>query len=379
MVEIQRGFRCKIDDHFNSASEITVAISVSGRSEYDSCCFGVDSADILSDDSYMVFFNQTASPNREIVLSGSGANTSYSANLSKLPGKIQKLVFTVSIDGDGVMSQISQFRVKLSQGGKSIALNLDGSNFQNEKAIIAIELYKKDVWRLNAVASGFNGGLSELLKHYGGTEAAPPPPNKPASQTKVELRKGQKVNLSKSAVSGEILINLNWTQGMEKKGFFGGTKTQSIDLDLGAFVELTDGTKHVVQALGNSFGSLQSAPYVALDGDDRSGSSSGGENIRVNGRQFSNIRRMLVYTFIYEGAANWSQANGVVTVKYPGGDELAVRLDEYSASQKMCAIAEIANVSGTISVEKLIRFFNSHPDMDKAFGWGFKWVSGSKD
>ncbi|MDR1579789.1 MAG: TerD family protein [Synergistaceae bacterium] len=195
----------------------------------------------------------------------------------------------------------------------------------------------------------------------------------------VELKKGQKVNLSKTAVSGEILINLNWTQGITKKGLFGPTtKQQSIDLDLGAFVELNDGTKYVVQALGNSFGDLKSAPYVALDGDDRTGAALGGENIRVNGKMSTKIKRMLVYTFIYEGAASWRQADAVVTIKYAGGDDIVVRMDEYSTSQTMCAIAEIVNVNGSMAIEKLIRFFNGQQDMDNAFGWGFRWTVGRK-
>ncbi|MDR1481633.1 MAG: VWA domain-containing protein [Synergistaceae bacterium] len=204
MTEMQRGFRCKIDDHFNSASGITVSISATGDSEYDSCCFGVDSSDKLSDESYMVFFNQTTSPNREIILSGSGANTSYSVDLTKLPDKIQKLVFTLSIDGSGVMNQIKQFTVKVSQEGKTLMLNLDGSHFQSERAVIAVEIYRKDVWRLNAVASGFNGGLSELLKHYGGEEVAPaasasspPAPTKVSLEKRLEKEAPQLVSLAK--------------------------------------------------------------------------------------------------------------------------------------------------------------------------------------
>jgi stress response protein SCP2 len=190
MTEMQRGYRCKIDEHFNPTSEITVTISATGNGEYDSCCFGVDSTDKLSDESYMVFFNQRASPNREIVQSGSGSNTSYSVNLTKLPEKIQKLVFTLSIDGSGVMSQIRQFVVNVAQGNKARSLNLVGSNFQNERAVIAVEIYKKDIWRLSAVASGFNGGLSELLKHYGGEEpTAAIPPSASAQSSKVSLEK----------------------------------------------------------------------------------------------------------------------------------------------------------------------------------------------
>ncbi len=194
----------------------------------------------------------------------------------------------------------------------------------------------------------------------------------------VELSKGQKVNLSKNAVLSEILINLNWTQGLQKKGLFGNIKTQSIDLDLGAFVELSDGSKHVVQALGNSFGDLNAIPYVLLDGDDRTGAASGGENLRVNGKMAANIKRILIYTFIYEGAASWQQASGIITIKCSGGEDVIVRMDEYNNSLKMCAIAEIRNDDGGFSVEKLVAFFNGHQDMDKSFGWGFRWTAGRK-
>jgi hypothetical protein len=139
----------------------------------------------------MIFFNQTASPKREIVLDGSGANTSYRLNLAKLPSQICKLVFTVSIDGAGVMGQIQKLSVNLSQGSNTLSLNLAGTNFHSEKAVIAIEFYKKDVWRIAAVASGFNGGLSALLKHYGGEEAASiasPPTDASASKISLEKR-----------------------------------------------------------------------------------------------------------------------------------------------------------------------------------------------
>ncbi len=89
----------------------------------------------------------------------------------------------------------------------------------------------------------------------------------------INLQKGQKVSLEKksSAGLGEILVNLNWNAKPVKQGFlaglFGGN--QGIDLDLGCLYELKDGRKGTVQALGNAFGSLTQAPFIALDGDDR--------------------------------------------------------------------------------------------------------------
>ena len=192
----------------------------------------------------------------------------------------------------------------------------------------------------------------------------------------VELKKGQKVNLVKKGASlGEILINLNWDK--PKKRLFFAAKP--IDLDLGCLFELQDGRKGAVQALGNSFGSLQNAPYVSLDGDDRTGESEGGENLRVNGNKVALIKRLLIYTFIYEGAANWREANGVVTLRYPGSEDLIVRMDEYSTTQKMCAIALLENVNGdSFSVEKQVRYFQGHRQMDEAYRWGLTWVAGRK-
>ena len=128
----------------------------------------------------------------------------------------------------------------------------------------------------------------------------------------INLQKGQKVNLTKKPTGlGEILVNLNWNSKPVNKGFFsslfGGN--EGIDLDLGCLFELKDGTKGCVQALGNAFGSLNQKPYISLDGDDRTGESTDGENLRINGNKLSEIKRILVYTFIYEGVANWQHAD----------------------------------------------------------------------
>lgn len=191
----------------------------------------------------------------------------------------------------------------------------------------------------------------------------------------VELKKGQKVNLKKKVPIGEILINLNWDQ--PKKRFLFAPKP--IDLDLGCLYELKNGRKGTVQALGNAFGHLNAEPWIALDGDDRTGASAAGENLRINGAKIPDIKRVLVYTFIYEGAANWQTANGVVTLRYPGNEDIIVRMDEYNNARRMCAIALLENDGGDgFIVEKQVSFFDGHAQMDKAYGWGMRWVPGRK-
>ncbi|MDR3333874.1 MAG: TerD family protein [Treponema sp.] len=205
----------------------------------------------------------------------------------------------------------------------------------------------------------------------------------------VELTKGTKISLTKPDKRkglGEIVVNLKWNQGSpKKKGFFAALISDQkggggIDLDLGCLFELTDGSKGAVQALGNSFGNLNEAPFVSLDGDDRTGESAEGETLRINGNMIANIKRILVYTFIYEGAANWQQTDGIVTIKYPGNEDIVVRLDEYGSNLSMCGLVFFENQKNeTFSVEKQVKFFNGHEALDRAFGWGMQWVSGKKD
>lgn len=196
-MDIQRGMRDKLEKYMDIAQDVDIFMSVSGGSVYDYCCFGVDANDKLSDDRYMVFYNQVQSPAGEIRYSAEGAGAKYSVRLDRLPAQINKLVFTVSIDGSGTMGEIAAHTLSISQAGQTkIELHLNGSDFQNEKAIISIEIYKKDVWRFSAVARGFNGGLGDLLHAYGGeiaqedrAEPSPAPASGGQSGTKVSLEK----------------------------------------------------------------------------------------------------------------------------------------------------------------------------------------------
>ncbi|MDR0784996.1 MAG: TerD family protein [Treponema sp.] len=194
----------------------------------------------------------------------------------------------------------------------------------------------------------------------------------------IELRKGDKISLEKkSGVGlGEIIVNLNWNQGGKGFSLF---KKKGVDLDLGCLYEMKDGNKGCVQALGGAFGNFNKFPFILLDGDDRTGASLDGETLRVNGGRIAQFKRILIYTFIYEGAADWRQVDGLVTVKYPGAQDIIVRMDEYGSTQTMCGIALLENQNNeTFQVSKFVQFFSGHEAMDRAFGWGMRWVAGRK-
>ena len=107
---------------------------------------------------------------------------------------------------------------------------------------------------------------------------------------------------------------------------------------------------------------------------DRTGDSEHGENLRINGNKIAMIKRILVFTFIYEGITSWKQADAKVTISYPGAEDIIVNMDEYDTQLTTCGLLFLENVNDqTFSIEKIVKFYQGHIALDKAFNWGITW------
>lgn len=378
-MDLKRGMRDKLENHIDVNSVFDVKMKVDTSDKYSFFCFGVDSDDKITDENYVVFHNRRLSHNSEIMYSSSENSADFRVNLSALPASINKLVFAFVVDGGSLIRNIVSHVFSIYQNDSNVLdFQLNGDDFKMEKAVVTAEIYKKDVWRISAVAMGFNDGFNDLIKSYGkdSINLSPPQPVTeitPTSQ-KINLQKGQKVSLVKCGnnIKGEISINLNWKQ---QTGF----TAKPVDLDLGCLYELKDGSKGTIQALGKRFGSLNQPPYIMLDGDDRTGESSNGETLRINAEKVSEIKRILVYAFIYDGSADWQGTDGVVTVKCAGSPEVVVKMDEYGSNLTLCAVALLENVNDNFTVKKVVEFYKNQVYADNAFNWGLKWKAGKKD
>ncbi len=218
---------------------------------------------------------------------------------------------------------------------------------------------------------------------YRKSAPAPPAAAGPlANPGRVTLTKSAPtVSLSKQ--TGRLHVNLNWearppaAKGGLLKRLAGPPK--GIDLDLGCLYELTDGSKGVVQALGNAFGRLDAPPYISLSGDDRSGESSGGEDLFVNLARAGEIRRVLVFASIYDGVPSFEEAHGVVTLTPGSGPSIEVRLDEQAGRSRMCAIALLEGGGTDLTVRREVRYLDGgQAALDQAYGWGMTWTAGRK-
>lgn len=177
------------------SDRLTVEVSIQTSNVIDVACFGLDQQSKLSDDRFMVFFNQTSAPGDAIRLIGPGQ---FEINLSALPATIDRLVFTAAIDGAGAMKEISASRFVVSGPGAPNAATCEfhGGTFTVEKAIMVVDIYRKaGEWRMLANLQGFKEGLSALVRHFGGEvsdappAAAPTPAAPPLVQATFSLEK----------------------------------------------------------------------------------------------------------------------------------------------------------------------------------------------
>ncbi|MEV0218082.1 Tellurium resistance [Streptomyces sp. NPDC050704] len=221
-----------------------------------------------------------------------------------------------------------------------------------------------------------------------------------AATNAIELTKrNHTVSLSKQgAANGNLRINLSWRM---RTSDIGGPQRESllrhpfkafkpevvqahtqsmvnVDLDLGCMYELADGTKGVVQPLGSFFGELNSAPYVKLSGDDRFGSGSG-ETIFVNLDHREEIKRLLVFVYIYDQTPAFDRTHAIVTLYPSNGPRIEVGLDERHPQARSCAVVMIENVKNELVVRREVKFvYGFQAELDRLYGWGLQWGRGYK-
>lgn len=373
------------------AQELRVRVTSGGL--VDASAFRLYGDGKVRGDTDMVFYGQPCNDNGTVRLVNEGQYSTFTVALNRLNPEVQKIAFTVTCDGGQTVNSLRNLSIDVEQGATSLISGIVELSERQEAALILGEFYRRNSdWKFRFVAQGFNGGLKPLAEHFGvniADEPAPADPSPPVvtpppaqatiSLNKVSLTKEKPaISLTKRDNFGEIRINLNWHRGSGKSGFAGMFTSKGIDLDLGAFVELQDGYKSVIQALGNAFGNYRDEPYVQLQGDDRTGDVSDGEWLHINGREWKHIREVLIYAYIYDGVPSWGKTDGVVTIFVPDQPAIETRLTEGENRRIMCAIARIVNEKGSIKVERINQYFKGHSEMDRAFGWGFRWSAGSK-
>ncbi|TEA26281.1 TerD family protein [Candidatus Schmidhempelia bombi] len=352
----------------------------------------------VKDNLHMIFQGQPKNNDDSVIWEKNNKNSQFIVDLPRLSTEVQKICFAITCDEHQRVSDLKNLAIQLEYDNEIIANAEVDVTGRQEKALIIGEIYRRNnEWKFRYNAHGFNNGLTSLTEHFGvsitdelkskfvdTTSATTSSPTNTVGLSKISLSKEKKVvNLAKQEDYGKIGINLNWHKNETnlQEGFFSklfNCGNNDIDLDLGAFVRLRDNNIYVIQALGNSFGSLDHPYYVKLMGDDRSGANKDGEWIYINGSHWNMIDEILVYAFIYDGVPSWDKTDGVVRIHIPGQPTIETCLTEGDNRKTLCAIARLKNVLGSIKVERINQYFHHQGELDNAYGWGFRWAAGQK-
>ena len=303
MLNLIMGQKAKFTDigiaqQFTLIAELTAGVTV-----IDVACFGLDGQQKLVSDDYMAFYNQPKTPCGAISWQSAASQQRFDIDLSKLPDSVDYLVLTATIDGQATMRELGASNVTLEQAGQILAnYTFDGSAFDSERAIMLLQVYRKnDVWRINAIGQGFNGGLSALVTHFGGEVAddeatdkqleenksqndSANNPNSPSTSQPFNLKKvtldkpgsEHRINLTKGG-NDHLVVEAIWTDN-------GDASVNNDDLDLRVGILAHNSKDMSYIHAPEQIGSLTAMPYIQHQGDIKVASINepGKETVLVN-------------------------------------------------------------------------------------------------
>lgn len=350
MLTLTAGQRVKLYD-LASTGPLTIEVSFQGPSrEYDTSCFLLGEREQLLSDDHLVFYNNPTSRDGAVRM---GDRTSYTQcltlDVSRLEKQARRLAIT-TID-DHTFRDITSGTVRILQDSMPVAqFTCTGSMFQGEKALILLEIYFKDVWRLGVLAQGFKGGLADLITHYGGEvdpTPAPAPEEPKVNLSKITLQKDTSITLKKPP---NFTARLIWTgQG---------------DLDFYCFYVTEKG--QCGKVYWNMRGSALEAPFITLDQDAVVNHlvSQAEETIRVH--RTGHLRYLLfaAYSALQNGAGAFKTYEPHAIIQDGLGQEVRVPLLNKNTFSYWVAIAKVTfNPDGTYTVERVEKYSKRHYEM----------------
>lgn len=188
-VSLTKGQRISLEKISPGLSEVFIGLGWDVKAtdtgsdfDLDSSLFLLGANEKLISDNHFIFYNNLTSPDPDksvqhmgdnLTGAGEGDDEVIKINLKKVPNDVQKILVTVTIH------EAQQRRQNFGQVQNSFVRIVNAQTQQEavrydlvedysiETALIMAELYRKDgEWRLNAVGSGYQGGLQALLDRY---------------------------------------------------------------------------------------------------------------------------------------------------------------------------------------------------------------------
>ncbi|WP_438313457.1 TerD family protein [Sporosarcina sp. FA9] len=187
-ISLSKGQKIDLTKSNPGLSNITVGVGwdtnkYDGGQDFDldSSVFLLDATGKCANELDFVFFNNLEGGNGSVVHTGDnltgegeGDDEQVKISLANVPATTEKIAFAITIHDAEQRSQnfgqVSNSYVRIvndANGEELIRYDL-GEDFSIETAVVVGELYRHGTeWKFNAIGSGYQGGLTSLVKDYG--------------------------------------------------------------------------------------------------------------------------------------------------------------------------------------------------------------------
>ncbi len=149
------------------------------RGSLDVICLAVTADNLVPDDAWFLFYNQTQAPKGVIQLSSSQPGQAGCViQLERLPARIQKCVFAATLESGSFRDLTGATLTATPATGEPVGFTLNDA--ADEQALIFAEIYRHGAaWKFRAIGQGFRGGLQPLAEHFGVAVTHEPPSASP--------------------------------------------------------------------------------------------------------------------------------------------------------------------------------------------------------
>ncbi|WP_174189528.1 TerD family protein, partial [Nocardia barduliensis] len=161
-----------------------LTVTVTCSAPVDVSALLLNSAGRVRSDADFVFFNQPVAPG-VTYRHGRGAGDVVDIQTGALPGDVERVVVTASLDGSGppTFAAAGSLRATIASPSGTLAFPVTG--LSTETAVVCVEIYRRGgSWKVRAVGQGYDNGLAGIATAFGvniDDEPAPPPmPSAPA-------------------------------------------------------------------------------------------------------------------------------------------------------------------------------------------------------
>lgn len=161
-----------------------VIVEVSSNTTVDLAALLVTATGKVRNDDDFIFYNQPNGPGVRL-----RPPSTLDIDLGGVPGEIEKIVLTASLDGSGppAFGAAGPLSIAVKGGGGEDLASFAPTGLGPETALLLVEVYRRQgAWKVRALGQGYASGLAGIATDFGisvddspAPAAAPPPPPPP--------------------------------------------------------------------------------------------------------------------------------------------------------------------------------------------------------